>query len=56
MTYLKIEKEGSGRGGNFSSILGVQYFFLPPVIANMLIVLWLKSGNDSSQDVAEKCF
>ena len=56
MTYFKVETEGSGFGGNFSSILIVQYFFLPPIIANMFIVRWLKNGNDSSQDVAEKCF
>ena len=50
MTYLKIETECFGSDGNVSSIMGVQYFFLPPVISNTLIVLWLKKGsNDSRQ-------
>ena len=50
MAYLKIETEDSSSDGNFSSILGVQYFFHPPVMANTLKVLWLmKGGHDSSQ-------
>ena len=48
MTYLKMETEGSGCDGNFSSVLGVQYFFCPPVMTNTLIVLWLKKGDNYS--------
>ena len=48
MTYLKIETECFGSDGNVSSIMGVQYFFHPPVMANTLKVLWLKKGGNGA--------